>query len=499
MGMLDRKLAYTAVETKVETPAGFVPEDEIVTSADPDDVTLTAEEETLALAEADSDEVKVLTEAKYDTSPVGTPGGKPNWVDKVGGLPPFIRAIAHALIRNGKTEQNAIQIAVATVKRWAAGGGKVTAKTRAKAAATLAEWERKKGQANVTKSYADALAALSTGMIVEAKTIASLDGSVEELRASIAAAAATDHDGREPVVLGTWPDRVVYAVLPDGADSPEVYERSLGYDEASGAVMLGDLTASTSDELTGLAQEVFAETDEAEADEADDEGKGERPSDLELKHMMGGDLGLPATYESRCEAVSGAARTKYAPPRPVSPGPPYPDDVYVSVMGTWDDTALVRIKNYTSEDERYLLVTYTLDDDGDEAAITGEREVELQTTVVPAQAESAPSITPSGGLPGPGVAESKTAGANAKSFSKGDKVDVTSALLKLQNVEVTEVVGNVVTVKDGQGNLHKVPKGFVKGRGGASGAMPEGKSDTDTLDHPTRMAALIASTRYAPL
>lgn len=84
-------------------------------------------------------------ETKYDTSPVGKPGGKQNWVDKAGGLPPFIRAVAHALIRAGHSKAQAIQIAVGTIRRWAEGGGDVTAKTRAKAAATIAEWEAKKG------------------------------------------------------------------------------------------------------------------------------------------------------------------------------------------------------------------------------------------------------------------------------------------------------------------------------------------------------------------
>jgi HK97 family phage prohead protease len=87
-------------------------------------------------------------EAKYDTSPVGEPGGRQNWVDKAGGLPSFIRAIAHALIRNGHSESRAIAIAVGQVKRWARGGGKVSEKTRAKAAEALAEWERKKASAH---------------------------------------------------------------------------------------------------------------------------------------------------------------------------------------------------------------------------------------------------------------------------------------------------------------------------------------------------------------
>lgn len=78
---------------------------------------------------------------RYDTSPIGL---KKNWVTDAGGLPDFVRAVAHALIRNGHSESGAIQMAIGVIKDWAAGGGKVTAKTRAKAAATVAEWEAMK-------------------------------------------------------------------------------------------------------------------------------------------------------------------------------------------------------------------------------------------------------------------------------------------------------------------------------------------------------------------
>jgi hypothetical protein len=88
------------------------------------------------------DEVRqALAEARYDTSPLGM--GK-NWVTGVGGLPAFIRAIAHALLHAGHSESQAIQMAVGVVKNWASGQGHVTPKTRAKAAAALAEWEAKK-------------------------------------------------------------------------------------------------------------------------------------------------------------------------------------------------------------------------------------------------------------------------------------------------------------------------------------------------------------------
>lgn len=88
---------------------------------------------------------------RYDTSPVGH-GGK-NWVTKAGGLPPFIRAVAHALIRNGHPESGAIQMAIGVIKGWAAGEGKVTAKTRAKAAATVAEWEAMKASTGRSDPY----------------------------------------------------------------------------------------------------------------------------------------------------------------------------------------------------------------------------------------------------------------------------------------------------------------------------------------------------------
>lgn len=84
-----------------------------------------------------------------DTSPLGT--GK-NWVTKVGGLPAYIRAVAHAFRRQGLSESEAIQRAIGVVKNWAEGKGNVTAATRAKAAAAIAEWEAKKARAHAAAS-----------------------------------------------------------------------------------------------------------------------------------------------------------------------------------------------------------------------------------------------------------------------------------------------------------------------------------------------------------
>lgn len=98
-----------------------------------------------------------------DASPVGH-GGK-NWVTKVGGLPTYIREIAHALLRRGHPESTAIAEAVAAVKRMAAGigpngRGHVTGKVQAAAAAAVAEWEAKKAATHLSDlELADAVIA----------------------------------------------------------------------------------------------------------------------------------------------------------------------------------------------------------------------------------------------------------------------------------------------------------------------------------------------------
>lgn len=112
---------------------------------------------------------------RHDYAPIGL--GK-NWVTSVGGLPLMIRDVAHALIRSGHDESEAIEIAVGAVKRWAAGepngykGTKhVTPETQAKAAAAVAQWEAIKAAAHAksaakgsgSRSAVDAINALISG------------------------------------------------------------------------------------------------------------------------------------------------------------------------------------------------------------------------------------------------------------------------------------------------------------------------------------------------
>ncbi len=93
-----------------------------------------------------------------------SPGGRPaddspfstsktsNWVARAGGLPKYIREVAHALVRHGHPESEAIATAVVSMKRWAAGEGHVTPKVQAAASAALAEWEAKKVKSHIGKS-----------------------------------------------------------------------------------------------------------------------------------------------------------------------------------------------------------------------------------------------------------------------------------------------------------------------------------------------------------
>ena len=87
-----------------------------------------------------------------------SPGGRPaddssldaspkkNWVEKAGGLPKYVRMVAHALIRSGHPKDKAIGMAVGVIRNWAEGKGNVSAKVRAAAVKAIAEWEAKKAK-----------------------------------------------------------------------------------------------------------------------------------------------------------------------------------------------------------------------------------------------------------------------------------------------------------------------------------------------------------------
>jgi hypothetical protein len=63
-------------------------------------------------------------------------------------LPAYIQNLARGIMKSGKTRTEAIQIAIGTAKRWAAGGGNVHPEVRAAAAKAIAEWEAEKAAAH---------------------------------------------------------------------------------------------------------------------------------------------------------------------------------------------------------------------------------------------------------------------------------------------------------------------------------------------------------------
>lgn len=82
-----------------------------------------------------------------------------NWVARKGGLPPYVQHIAHDLMeKGGKTESEAIKLAIGIVKNPPAAWG---AEAKAAAAKAAAEWEAKKGTSSpgsAAKSGAKSLA-----------------------------------------------------------------------------------------------------------------------------------------------------------------------------------------------------------------------------------------------------------------------------------------------------------------------------------------------------
>lgn len=163
-------------------------------------------------------------------------------VHNSGGLPRYIREVAHALIRRGMSKDRAIATAVATMKRWAAGAGNVSAKVQAAAAKAVAEWEAMKAKANKSVVYDPDLDLDTKGW--EAPVPAGgapfpyLPGSYE-VRMNMVRDAVTEALRGEPInddgdkyewdhvtIDGTWDDRVIASRVKwsGGTDERETYE-----------------------------------------------------------------------------------------------------------------------------------------------------------------------------------------------------------------------------------------------------------------------------------
>jgi len=98
-----------------------------------------------------------VVEALYLEEKAISPGGRPaddssldrspkqNWVEKRGGLPRYVRMVANALVRQGKSRSAAIGMAIGVIRNWAQGKSNVRPQVRAAAAAAIAQWEAMKG------------------------------------------------------------------------------------------------------------------------------------------------------------------------------------------------------------------------------------------------------------------------------------------------------------------------------------------------------------------
>lgn len=107
---------------------------------------------------------------------LGKPGGPGLFHDKSSQLPAYIQNVAKALERSGKPESQAIQIAIGTVKRWAAGGGGVSPEVKAAAAKAVAEWEALKAKARAKPNKGGGGADLSNALDVAARKKAAKAG-----------------------------------------------------------------------------------------------------------------------------------------------------------------------------------------------------------------------------------------------------------------------------------------------------------------------------------
>lgn len=83
------------------------------------------------------------------------PGGHDNWVEEQGGLPKYIDCRARAIYHEGPVKgpegvSRAIRIAVGVTEDEAEGRRKVSAKTRAMAAAAIAQWNKMRAKARAS-------------------------------------------------------------------------------------------------------------------------------------------------------------------------------------------------------------------------------------------------------------------------------------------------------------------------------------------------------------
>lgn len=168
-------------------------------------------------------------------SVVRTPGGRvgndspfsrsksSNWVARGGGLPKYVRVVARGLMKDGRTESQAIGMAIGIIKNWAAGKGGVSPKVRAAAVKALAEWTALKAKSkakDVSKAFYEGLT------------------SPEHIDSGLLAPDITNEVVRlflESIKIGDYIDFIQYVRTPDG----QINTRT-GWGHYRGIVMRGE-------------------------------------------------------------------------------------------------------------------------------------------------------------------------------------------------------------------------------------------------------------------
>lgn len=102
-----------------------------------------------------------------------------NWVARAGGLPPYVRDVVRGVMKSGKTEEEAIPIAIGRIKTWIATG---SAATKAKASAALAQWEALKAK-NGAKFDSELMLELKAQTLLEMERVEDAWATLYELKA----------------------------------------------------------------------------------------------------------------------------------------------------------------------------------------------------------------------------------------------------------------------------------------------------------------------------
>lgn len=107
---------------------------------------------------------RVGDDASHNRSP------KKNWIEKRGGLPAYIRTVRNGIMKNGVPEGKATALAIAAVRRWAAGKGDVSPAVRAAAEKAVAQYEAMRSTKSNESSFHDDWSGASTMLAATTET-----------------------------------------------------------------------------------------------------------------------------------------------------------------------------------------------------------------------------------------------------------------------------------------------------------------------------------------